>query len=81
MNTLEIRTVPVSGGWRNDCFFIDGIPLYAYLTKWYRERGLGEILPPAAPVDGLAVTWNASFDHDGDARFMRFLLSKRKKSQ
>ena len=76
MNTLEIKVIPVSENYRNQCFIIDDIPLHEYLIKWYQENGWGEIQQPIAPVDDLAVTWDASFDHDGDARFMRFLLEK-----
>ena len=76
MNTLEIKMIPVSDNYENECFIIDDIPLHEYLIKWYQENGWGEIPQPIAPVDDLAVTWNAPFDHDGDARFMRFLLEK-----
>ena len=64
MNTLDIRTVAVSDGYSNECFFIDDIPLHEYMKKWCQD----------IPVEDLAITWNASFDFDGDARFMRFLL-------
>ena len=78
MNTLEIRKIPVSEKYENECFFIDGIPLHEYLKKWYRENGWGGIQRPIAPVDDLAVTWTAPFDNDGDARFMRWLFGKEK---
>lgn len=78
MNTIEIRKLTISKNYENDCFFIDGIPLHEYFTKWYEELGLGEIPKPLAQADDLAVTWTASFDNDGDARFMRWLLEKEK---
>lgn len=67
MNTLDIRTVTVSDGYSNECFFIDGIPLHEYMKKWLDM-----------PVEDLAVTWNAVFDFDGDARFMSWLFKKDK---
>ncbi|MBQ8967089.1 hypothetical protein [Ruminococcus sp.] len=76
MNTLEIKMIPVSDNYKNECFVIDGIPLQEYMKKWYRENGWGEIPQPIAPVDDLAVTWTGSFDNDGDARFMRWLMKK-----
>lgn len=78
MNTIEIKTMPISKGSDNECFCIDEIPLHEYLIKWYKELGMGEIQQPLAPADDLAITWNASFDYDGDARFMRCLLQKDK---
>lgn len=78
MNTLEIKTIPISDRFENECFIIDGIPLHEYLKKWYQENGWGEIRQPLAPVDDLAVTWTAAFDNDGDARFMRWLFHKDK---
>ncbi|MGN0602641.1 MAG: hypothetical protein ACI4I2_01560 [Oscillospiraceae bacterium] len=78
MNTIEIKTIPISKDCDNECFCIDEIPLHEYLIKWYKELGMGEIQQPLAPVDDLAITWNASFDYDGDARFMRCLLKKDK---
>ena len=74
MNKLEIRKITTSKNFENECFFIDDIPFHEYLKKWYNELGLGEIERPLAPVDDLAVTWTASFDNDGDARFMRHLF-------
>ncbi|MCR5542186.1 MAG: hypothetical protein K6F71_15365 [Ruminococcus sp.] len=78
MNTIEIRKLTISQNYENDCFVIDGIPLHEYFTKWHKELDLGEIPKPLAQADDLAVTWTASFDNDGDARFMRWLLEKEK---
>jgi hypothetical protein len=74
MNTIEIRKLTTSQNSENDCFVIDGIPLHEYFTKWNKELDLGEIQKSLASADDLAVTWRASFDNDGDARFMRWLL-------
>ena len=78
MNTIEIRKLTTSQNYENDSFVIDGIPLYKYLTEWFEELRLGEIQQPLALVDNLVVSWTASFDNDGDARFMRWLLEKEK---
>ena len=76
MNKLEIKNVIISKNYENECFFIDDIPFHEYLKKWYEELDLGEIKQLLAPADALAITWKASFDNDGDARFMRWLLKK-----
>lgn len=52
--------------------------MHEYLIKWYQQNGWGELKQPIAPVDNLALTLTAAFDHDGDARFMRFLMQKEK---
>lgn len=76
MNTIEIQTITISKGYKNECLFIDGTPLHEYLIKWYHQNGWGEIPQPTAPVDELALTLTAEFDFDGDARFMRTLMMK-----
>ena len=76
MNTLEIRTVQISDQFENESFVIDGIPLCQYLIKWYLKNGWGEIPQPFAPVNDLAVLWTASFDFQGDVRFMHYLLEQ-----
>lgn len=78
MNTLEIKKIPISKDYENECFIIDGIPFYEHLIKWYQESDWEEIQQTLASVDGLAITWTASFDNDGDARFMRWLFKKDK---
>ncbi|MBQ5312149.1 MAG: hypothetical protein ILP19_08960 [Oscillospiraceae bacterium] len=69
MNKIEIQTIPVSKGYEEDCFIIDGIPLHEWIKAAYNEAMASELLP-----DDLAITWDAAFDNDGDARFMRALL-------
>ena len=78
MNTIELKKIITSQKYENDSFVIDGKPLYEYLTKWYEELRLGQIQKSLAHFDDLVVTWTASFDNDGDARFMRWLLKKDK---
>ncbi len=74
MNTIELKKIITSKKYENDSFVIDGKPLHEYLTEWYEELRLGQIQKSLAHVDDLVVTWTASFDNDGDARFMRWLL-------
>ena len=69
MNTLGLKPFRCSGGWENECFVIDGIPLHEYLQPHYQR------LDPQLSLDMLAVTWNAVFDSEGDAWFMRHLLT------
>lgn len=78
MNTLETKKILISKGYENECFIIDGIPFYEYWIKWYQKSDWEEIQQPLAPIDDLAITWTASFDNDGDARFMRWLFKKDK---
>lgn len=78
MNTLEIKLLPTSDGFENECFVIDGIPLHEYMKKWYLENGWGEIPQPISPVDDLAFTWNTKYNYKGDARFMEYLLKQDK---
>ena len=63
MNTLEIKTITTSKGYKNEVFLIDKKPLHEYLCGTDSDLS-----------DGLAITWNGEFENDGDARFMRFLL-------
>lgn len=72
MNTIELKTLHCSDGCENECFVIDGIPLHEYFQPHYHRP------EPQLSLDILAVTWNAVFDHEGDARFMRHLLTQDK---
>lgn len=56
MNTLEIKKIPISKGYENECFIIDGIPFYEYLIKWYQGSDWEEIQQPLAYIDDLAIT-------------------------
>ena len=76
MNTIEIKTIPISDGYKNECLLIDGIPMHEYLIRWYHQNGWGEIQQQIARVDVLALTLTGDFDFDGDARFMRMLMQK-----
>lgn len=78
MNTLEIRNIRISNNYENECFFIDGIPLHEYMEKWVETSDKGNYLRDFTPLDDLALTWKGSFDNDGDARFMRWLMEKDK---
>ena len=78
MNTLEIRNIKISNNHENECFFIDGIPLHEYMEKWVETSDKGKDLRDFTPLDDLALTWKGSFDNDGDARFMRWLMEKDK---
>lgn len=70
MNTITLKRCLCSDGWENECFVIDGVPLHTHLEPWCRLNA-----PELLPTDTLAVTWNAVFDTEGDARFMRHLLT------
>ena len=59
MNTIEIKTITISNGYKNEYLLIDGKPLHEYLIMWYQQNGWGEILQPIAPVDELALTLTA----------------------
>lgn len=76
MNTIEIKTIPISNGHENECLLIDGIPMHEYLIKWNHQNGWGEIQQAIVHVDYLALTLTAEFDFEGDARFMRMLMQK-----
>lgn len=76
MNMIEIKTIPISNGYENECLLIDGIPMHEYLIKWRHQNGWGEIQQTIAHVDYLALTLTAEFDFEGDARFMRMLMQK-----
>ena len=68
MDKLEIRTAD-----ERRCFYINGIPLTDCLKAALREKGMDD-----SSVEGLEVTWGAAFDHEGDARFMRYLMQQDK---
>lgn len=78
MNTLEIKKFVNSKNYENMCLFIDGLPFHNYMKKWCNELGFVKTPQHFTLDDDLTLTWNASFDNDGDAKFMRWLLFKDK---
>lgn len=71
MNTLEIKKLKIPSGYETRVFVIDGKPLYEYLNVWV--NGNDDVL--YAP-DFLEITWTNDYDFEGDAKFMRFVLSQ-----
>jgi hypothetical protein len=74
MNKLEIRDHIIPSGYKTKVFFIDGWPLYEYIHQWV--AGSRELEIALSPMDDLAICWTDEYDHEGDARFMRFVLKQ-----
>ncbi len=74
MNSFEIKKLTVNNGYETEVILIDGKPLYEYIEEWVKDdKKLYESL---APIDYLDICWTYDYDFEGDARFMRFVLSK-----
>ena len=71
MNTLEIKRLKTPSDLETDVFVIDGKPLYEYLFDWV--NGNDQLL---YKPDVLAICWTNHYDFEGDAKFMRFVLSQ-----
>lgn len=76
MNSIDIKNHYLPSGYETKVFFIDEKPLYEYLIKWLSERT--DLKKTISPVDDLCVCWTNDYDFEGDSRFMRYILSKKK---
>ena len=74
MNRIEIRKHTYSTGVKYNVFYIDGKPLYEYLTEWLSENP--DLLDRLAPLDDLEICWSDNYDWEGDSLFMKYVLSK-----
>ena len=71
MNTLEIKRLKTPSDYETDVFVIDGKPLYEYLIEWL--NGNEQLL---YKPDVLEICWTNDYDFEGDAKFMRYVLSQ-----
>lgn len=76
MNKLEIRKTIIPSGYETTVFFVDGKPLYEYISEWLFDKPA--LLDSISPVDDLAISWTDHYDYEGDARFMKYVLSQNK---
>ncbi len=74
MNKFEIRSHIIPSGYEIKSFFIDGRPIYEYIDQWIADRS--ELSKRISPADDLVICWTNEYDHEGDARFMRFVLNQ-----
>ena len=74
MNKIDIRSHIIPSGHKRNVFFIDNIPLYEYISKWVRFKP--KWLKSLSPIDDLECCWTDDYDFEGDARFMRFILTQ-----
>ena len=74
MNKLEIKNLMIPSGYEIKSFFIDDIPLYEYINEYLSEKSA--LLQSISPVCELAICWTDDYDCEGDAEFMKFILSE-----
>ena len=74
MNKLEIKNLMIPSGYEIKSFFIDNIPLYEYVNEYLSEKSA--LLQSISPVCELAICWTDDYDCEGDAEFMKFILSQ-----
>ena len=79
MNIFEIKKQKVSDRagkvfYEKNAFYIDGKPLSDYLDAWTKDNP--SLQQKISPTDDLEICWTDAYDYEGDARFMRYVLSK-----
>ena len=74
MNSFAIKNLERPSGYDIKVMFIDEKPLYEYIAEWVKDDK--ELLESLNPIDDLEICWTDDYDFEGDARFMKFVLTK-----